>query len=329
MKKVISLVVVLSMFMVFGCSKTSEESNDSEDLAEKTVITVVVPKSPASIPILRMADSNALGENVELDIQIYTDMDKMMAFASNGEYDYMEIPVNTAAVLYNKGLNVKLMNVLLWGGISFVATDDNCNGFKDIKGEKLYVPAKGSVPDMITQYFLEKNGLDIGKDVEIIYSNHTEIAQLIKSGVAKYAVDVEPFITMNKENIENYKVIMDFSQEWKKIQGNEYKMPNFGFISREEFLKDNGQDAKKFNEELQKAIIYLSENNEEAGELAEKYLNSNSDVIERSFSKFNFNYNSSYDAKDNIKEYFKVLENMKPESIGGKIPDENFYYKGE
>ena len=71
-------------------------------------------------------------------------------------------------------------------------TDSNCHKWEDLKGKQLFVPAKGSVPDIMTQHFLNRHGLIIGDSIELVYSNHTEIAQLIKSGKAKYAVDVRP-----------------------------------------------------------------------------------------------------------------------------------------
>jgi hypothetical protein len=39
--------------------------------------------------------------------------------------------------------------------------------------------------------------LSVGEDVEIVYSSHAEIAQLIAMGTIQYAVDAQPYVTSN------------------------------------------------------------------------------------------------------------------------------------
>jgi hypothetical protein len=67
---------------------------------------------------------------------------------------------------------------------------------------------------------LSRHGLSIGKHVQVIYSNHTEIAQLLATGTIQYAVDAQPFITANLQRLENYHVIADFVSEWKLVRCN-------------------------------------------------------------------------------------------------------------
>ena len=70
-------------------------------------------------------------------------------------------------------------------------------------------------------------------------------------------------------------------------------------------------------------------NPEDAGKLAEKYLNVDDVLIEKAMSNFNFNYVSSEAAKKDIEKYYDILFTYRPEIIGGKISDESFYYKNE
>lgn len=323
MKKILLFLLIVSISLFFGCTP-SETSN--LDTKNETTIIVGAPKSPATIPVLRMIETKALGENVNIELKIYSSMEKMMALATGEGYDFLEVPVNAASVLYNKGLNVKLLSVTLWGGMYLSTTDPNCESWKDLNGKQVYVPNKGSVPDLITQHFLNKNGLNIGENVEVVYAGHSEIAQLIQSGKIKYAIDVEPFVTGNKENIENYRVISDFVNEWKQLEGDEYSMPNFGVITNNNFLQNNGKLVKVFNEEHDKAMKWVLDNPEEAGKLAEQHLNSNKDLITKAIPSFKFEFKTAMDAKDEIEKYCSVLLDLRPESIGGKIPDEDFYY---
>ena len=190
MKKGLILMLVLSVSLLSGCVKSTETA--SLNTEKQMTVTVVAPKSPAAIPLLRMIEANALGDKIKIDLQLYTDMEKMMVLATGKNYGFLAVPVHTAATLYNKGLDIKLLNITFWGGMYLSTTDSNCHKWEDLKGKQLFVPAKGSVPDIMTQHFLNRHGLIIGDSIELVYSNHTEIAQLIKSGKAKYAVDVRP-----------------------------------------------------------------------------------------------------------------------------------------
>ncbi len=325
MKKSLSVVLLLVLMLsLFGCRQAVP--NEAPDDEQQTVV-IVIPKSPAAIPLLRMAETNALGDKVDLKLEIYTDMEKMMVLATEYNYSYLIVPVHTAAILYNKEFDLKLMNVFLWGGMHLSTTDPDFKSWDDLVDKELFVPSKGSVPDMITQFFLREHNLQIGQNVNVVYSNHTEISQLIKSKRAKYAIDAEPFVTANKENIKNYRSISDYSEKWQEAVGQEYNMPSFGVVANGTYVGENKEQVSEFSQQLEQAIAWVIENPSEAGSLAQKYLNANSELIEKAVPNFSFDYQQAQDIKPDVEKYYSILASFKPESIGGKLPDEEFYYQ--
>ena len=331
MKKSYALVIVLIISLLTGCGQSdlNEASNNnlqSSELDAQTTITVVAPKSPATIPVLRMIESDCMGDEAKIDLQIYRDMEAMMAMASEGDYGILIVPAHTAANLKNKGVDVKLLNVFNWGGMFLSTTDSNCNSWEDLVGKELYVPSKGSVPDILTQYFLKQNGLTIGKNVEVVYSSHNEIAQLLSAGTIQYAVDVQPFVTSNTKNVQGYKVIADFSEEWKFKQGEEDNMPANCMVSSTEYLSKNEELINSFNKKFSEAVQWTVENPIEAGTLANTNLNANAEMIAEAMPGFCFAYKSAFDSEKDIEKYYNVLLEIKPESIGGAIPNKEFYY---
>lgn len=176
-----------------------------------------------------------------------------MALASGGNYGVLIVPVHTAANLYNKEIGVELINVCGWGGMYLSTTDPDCNSWGDLGGKELYVPSKGSVPDILTQYFLNQHGLVIGEDVELVYSSHIEIAQLLSAGTIKYAVDAQPYVTSNTKNVQNYKVISKFAEEWRLIQGAGYTMPANCMVANSEYLSGNEEIITAFNQKFAEA----------------------------------------------------------------------------
>ncbi|WP_347490500.1 hypothetical protein ABDB91_04900 [Desulfoscipio sp. XC116] len=331
MKKSFVLVLMLCLGLLAGCGQTANQQdaeNKNNDPVKQSVITVVAPKSPASIPIFRMIESNCMGDGVQIDLQLYSDMEAMMSLASSGDYGALIVPVHTAANLYNKGISVELVNVCNWGGMYLSTTDPDCNSWEDLEGKELYVPSKGSIPDVLTQYFLDLHDLVIGEDVEIVYSNHTEIAQLLSAGTIKYAIDVQPYVTSNTKKIEGYKVISELSEEWKSTQGKEYTMPANCMVANSEYISGNEELIAKFNSKFAEAIEWTAGNSTEAGVLANTYLKADAELIAAAMPGFCFDYKSAADAKSDTEQYYNVLLKLKPESIGSMLPKESFYYRG-
>jgi NitT/TauT family transport system substrate-binding protein len=323
MQKRLILLLVLVAGLTVNCGwSTAAAGKDSSGLVE---VIVSAPKSPASLPILRMMATGALGPKVKLGLMFYSSMDQLLAVATRNECPMLLMPINSAVTLYNKGFDIKLLNIGVWGGMYLCTTDPACRRWEELKGKQLYVPAKGSVPDLLTQVFLKKHGLKPGEDVELVYSNHAEIAQLLAAGKVKQAIDVEPFVTANRENIPNYQVISDFAVEWRKLQGRAAAMPNFGLVVNGKFVSQNKQLLEMFNIAYRDALDWTVANPREAGELAQKQLNANGKLIEKAMPNFNFVFKTAAAARTDLEKYCRVLMSAKPESIGGKLPEKSFY----
>ena len=323
------LAICVSFCFLTACGGKDLQNKNETRTDSKTTITVIVPKSSASLPVFKMIESKALGEDIDIDVQIFDSTEVMITMFSSMKYSFIIMPVHTAATVYNNGLDAKLMSVFAWGGMHLVTTDTACESWENLKGKELYVLSKGSVPDILTQYFLNQHGFVVGENIEVCYSTYPEISQLMNLGRIKYAVDGEPFSTSNKENIENYRIISDYSAEWKSSAGNEYSLPAYGLVVNSTFLSENEEFTKSFMEEFEKAVRWMVDNPEDAGKLAEKYLNADDALIEMAMPNFNFNYVSSEAAKKDIEKYYDILFTYKSKIIGGKIPDESFYYKNE
>jgi NitT/TauT family transport system substrate-binding protein len=323
MRKRAILLLALVIGLAVNCGwSPAAAGKDSSGLVE---VVVSVPKSPASLPILRMMATDALGPKVKLNLKFYSSMDQLLAVATRNECPMFAMPLNSAVTLYNKGFDIKLLNIGLWGGMYLSTTDPLCRGWEDLKGKQLYVPNKGAVPDVLTRVFLKKHGLKPGKDVELVYSNHAEIAQLLAAGKVKQAIDVEPFVTANRENVPNYRVLSNFAMEWRKFQGRTATMPNFGVVVNGKFFTQNKRLMKEFNKAYRTALRWAVANPREAGELAQKQLNANGKLIEKAMPNFNFIFKTAAAARTDLEKYCRVLMSVKPESVGGKLPEKSFY----
>ncbi len=350
----LSLLLLVSILVFTGCAKeeavnTSDESNvsttetkdenskeqadkeqaDKEEVEvakENIVIRVGAPKAPPIFPILRMMEEKSLGENVDIQLDFWETPEQLIGMIQNDTNQMYAFPLTVIAKLYNKGLGVQLTNVDTWGVAYLMSSDENVKGWQDLKGKQLYIALQSSPPDIMTQYFLKEAGLS-KEDVEIIYVSKTELAQMMIAGKVENGVNIEPLISQITMKNPDMKVVLSLQDEWQK-SGREGKMiPTAGIGTSDKFAKEHHDLVVQFEEEYKKALEWVVENPEKAGELAEAKLGIKKQVIIKAIPNIDMFYKNAQDSKEELDEFYKLLFEFNPKTVGGKIPDENMYFK--
>ena len=78
---------------------------------------------------------------------------------------------------------------------------------------------------------------------------------------------------------------------------------------------------------MKKALNWVLENPEEAGKLAEEKLGLKAKVVQTAIPRMGLNYKNSFEAKNDLVQFYTLLNNFDKSIIGGKIPDEGMLYK--
>jgi hypothetical protein len=101
MQKRLILLLVLVAGLTVNCGwSTAAAGKDSSGLVE---VIVSAPKSPASLPILRMMATGALGPKVKLGL-MFSSMDQLLAVATRNECPMLLMPINSAVTFTIKAL---------------------------------------------------------------------------------------------------------------------------------------------------------------------------------------------------------------------------------
>lgn len=307
--------------------QAAEQSEaQAEASAEPITIRVGVPKSPPTLPILYMMEKQTLGENVTIELDIWDAPEQLIAMVQDGKHDMYAFPLTVVAKLFNKGLDVRLMNVNTWGVTYFVTTDENLTSWEQLKGKTVYIPLQSSPPDALTQFFLNEAGLAVGKDVELVYGSTAEIGQMMAAGRIEYATLIEPQVTSAKINNEKVRVAFSFEEEWKKAAGDSSIVPNAGFGTTQKFIDANPELAAQFNAAYEEALNWVVENPDEAAALAEIHLGLKAKVVEKAIPNMGLLFKNGVNAKEELDGYYQLLVDFEPTMIGGKVPDETMYY---
>ncbi|MGE4397816.1 MAG: ABC transporter substrate-binding protein [Sulfurimonas sp.] len=299
-------------------------------------IVVSGPFASVSHPILHMIETNALSDVADkVEFKLWKNPDELRAMTIKGDVDFVAIPTNTAAILNNKGVDIRLLNVSVWGILGMISRDDSLKSLKEFKGKKIAVPFRADMPDIVFKQLLKKEGLNPKEDFELVYvASPVDAMQMLIMRRIDHALLAEPAISMALRKTKSFPVSLvapdlyrsvDLQDEWAKVFNTSGDVPEAG-VAVMGHIKD-GHVIKRFKEEYAKSLEWYKANPKKAGELVVKTLDMlNAEGVSDSISHVRLKNVSAAEAKKDLEFFFNVLKEEEPKSIGDKLPQNSFYY---
>jgi NitT/TauT family transport system substrate-binding protein len=246
-----------------------------------------------------------------------------------GEIEIATIPTNSAANLYNKGVAYQIAAMNTWGVMYILTNGVTINRWSDLKGKQIDTASKGAAYDVVFRYLLSKNGVNPDKDLTLKYiSSPVEQAQMAIAGNSKVTVLPEPWVSTVISKNKDVKIALDMQKEWTRINGADVPFAQTCLVVKADFAAKHPEIMTKFLQEYANSIAWVNKNPVEAGELVTKHdIGIPTDIAAAAIPRCNLRYMSSTDAKAAVEKYLQVLLDFSPGSIGGKLPDANFYYQ--
>lgn len=129
------------------------------------------------------------------------------------------VPANLAAVLYGKTEGaVEVLAVNTLGVLYIVENGSAVQSIADLKGQTIVAAGKGSTPEYALRYLLSENGIDPDNDVTIDWKNeHSECVAALASNQATIALLPQPFVTVAQSKIDGLRMALDLTAEWDKL----------------------------------------------------------------------------------------------------------------
>lgn len=317
-KTIISLltVMILSLMVWAGVGNG----------ASQPAVRIAGLSGVSGLAMVKLIEEPFIGDR-PISHSILKSPDLLTGKVITGEIDIAALPINTAAILYNKGAPIQIASVIGWG-VMYLVGDAKVKDWADLKGQTVLVPAKGAVPDLLLRYMLTKNGLNPERDLTIQYiGSPVELAQLTASGVASLAVLPEPWVTEAMERNPKVRVLLDFQREWQRIEEQGQTYPQTCIVVNTKFADSNREFIRLYLQELDGAIGWINRNPEPAGVLAEKHVQISANAVRKGLPRCNLRFENALKARSEIDRFLLRLSELAPNAIGGKLPDEKFYYQ--
>ena len=305
---------------------------------DENKIVVAGPFATVSHPIMHMIQTDALKDlDKKVEFILWKNPDELRALILKGDVDFIALPTNVAATLYNKEVDIKLLNVSVWGILGMISRDPNLKTLKDFKDKEIAVPFRADMPDIVFQELAKKSGLDPKKDFKIQYvASPVDAMQMLILRRVDHALLAEPAISIALRKTKSFPISVvapdlyrsvDLQKEWGELFQTKAKIPQAGIA----YLGDTKGKEKLINRflaEYEKSLNWYKQNPKEAAALVVKTLPMLEELgLADSIEHVSFESIKAIEAKEDLEFFFNILEKSEAKSIGGKIPDLNLYYK--
>jgi NitT/TauT family transport system substrate-binding protein len=255
----------------------------------------------------------------------------MRASVSSGRVRVTAAPSYAAANLYNRGLDIRMLDVAVWGMLYMVGPQGATVDWSDLEGKTVHSPFRGDMPDLVFKYLARQNGLEPGEDFQMEYvSAPPQLIKLLATGRAEYGVLPEhpasAAILKSRQQGRAIGRVMDLQEEWGETTGRQPRIPQGSVIVTGELAREYPGLVDALHRELVEAAEWVMNNPAEAAQFAQGHFQQQPPLIRNSIPHFNLDVVSASEAREELEFFYEQLASMSPEIIGGELPDDGFYY---
>lgn len=316
MKRIVAMITAAVMlFSLAAFAACSKKQDDTE-------IRIAALKGPTGMGMVKLADKQ---NYPNYTVSIEASPDALNPRIISGEVDVAAVPVNLASVLYNKlDGDISVLAVSTLGVLYVVEAGSEVNSVADLAGKTVYATGQGATPEYILNYLLDKNG--VSESVEVNYvGEHAALATMLANGSAGIGMLPEPNVTSTLAGNDNLRIALNLTEEWNKVCSTE--LVQGVVIARKSFVNEHPEAIEQFLREYEKSSAFVNENIDEAAKLiVDAGILGNVEIAKKAIPNCNISFSKGEAMHKAVEGMLAVLFEANPKSIGGKLPDKDFYY---
>ena len=322
-----------------GCLAAALFAFSAPAQARQPKLVLSGPFAAVSFPLIHMVESGALKDVAEtVEFRSWKDPDQLrvLALDAKSDVDFVAMPTNVAANLYNRGVKLQLINVSTWGVLWMVSREANLKTLADFKGKEILMPFRADMPDIVFQVLAEKQGLDVKRDFTLRYvGSPLDAMQMLITRRADHALLAEPAVSVALRKTKSFPVSViapelyrsaNLQEEWGRVTQRPARIPQAGMVALGRALADPAL-VEKFQKAYAASLAWCEKHPEECGKLVAKRVDMlTPEGVADSVRVDNAVFVTAREAKPELEFFFGLLHAKQPALVGGKLPDGGFYY---
>lgn len=324
MKKCVSLLLAMVMVALLLSACAAPGASEQGDLPN-----LMVMSGPTGVGAAKLLSDHAsqTGQKVLGSATVVADNEAVTSALVNGEADIAAIATNMASTLYNKmGGDLQVLAINTMGVLYILEKGDAVNSMTDLQNKTIYATGKGANPEYILQYLLTSNGVQMD-EVDIQWMTPQEVTAAMATAESAICMLPVPAATALMIKDADVREAISLSDEWDKL-GNG-ALAQGCIVARKSYVEENPQAVANFLQAYAASITYMKaeENRTEAAALvAEHGITANAAIAAKAIDQCNLTYVVGQEMKDMLVSFLGVMYAANPASIGGKMPEDDFYY---
>ncbi len=308
--------------------------------APETAVEEAAPEIDAELPVRvytlngttgfgmagLIADAAEGKAALNYSFSVESDPSVVTAALVNGDCDIAALPTNAAAALYNKTGGKLQVLALNTRGVLYVVTDGAVQPEKleDLAGQTVYAPAQN--PSFILEALCKAKGVEL--TIDNSYAQPAELNAAVAAGQVGLAVLPEPMVTVACAQNQTLQVAIDLSAEWDTVM-EPGSLVQGCVVARREFAETHDAEIACFLEEYGRSVALLGEDPQTAAQkIEEAGIFANAAVAAKAIPRCNICFVTGEEMQLQLSAFLRSMFETAPQSVGGSVPGDDFYYEG-
>ena len=286
---------------------------------------------PPVTPTVLLAVAAQMGEARKIrpfTVKSWTSPDQLRAGLLNKSIEISIVPSYVAANLRAQGQPVILHNIMTRGLLAVMSKGKPITDLKDLAGQKLVMPFKGDMPDLVLQILAKRAGIDLTNLVTYT-ATPPEAVTLFLQKDFPHALLPEPLASASilKGKQEGVNVVRSFPIDkiWNESFGTQNGIAQAGLMVSETVAKEQADFLTALDKDLLAALDWVAANNKSAAEIAANYMPAPMPALERAFEHSALTALLAKDISAEILQFLGEMYQLNPKIVGGKAPDASLF----
>lgn len=337
----LAAAVLLAAVCLGGCagnvqdasSSASDVPSDSPSSSSPTApLSVAAMKGPTAIGLAWEVQRQQDQDDHAWDFTVAASADELVPRIAAGDFDIALVPANVAANLYHQTDGaVRAIGINTLGVLYGLARDGAIDSMDDLAGRTVYLTGKGSVPEYTVDYLLEQAGVADQVTLEFTAEPAEALARLQADSDAVVIVP-EPFATTALAKDETLRRVLDLTALWDQAtveSADDGRLVTGVTVARADLLQEDPAAAAAFLQAQGESVEQaLADPAAVAATLVDWGILGSEGLAESAVPRCNIVCVTAESMKQDLEGYLSTLAAQAPASIGGQMPDQDFYYLG-
>lgn len=341
----VAALLVAVAVLAASCGSSTKSATESTTTASSGASATTTPKPVEKLKELRiyhpetlafaapfalMGQDGPLADVAEkVTESTWSTPDELRGLLTSKRTDVTAVPTYVGANLANKGVDVKMAAVTVWGLLYLIGPDGAPKTWDALKGQTIMMPFPNDMPDLVFRTIAKANGLEAGKDFEIEnYATPQEAVMRLVTGKGEWAVLPEHVATvaLGKAKQQGHALgrVLNLQDEWAAISGGSKRIPQAGLVVSAE-IAERPDVLEALFDALDDAVATVNAADPATVAKLAKTFDLPDAVISDVIPRLNLEVVPAAEAKDELEKFFEKLAEGNPDIIGGKLPPASFY----